>query len=172
MIGTMLPPIVCEELKVVAGIGTRSPIVSLPSSPSRIRICGLAISLVSLSDLRKLNSTDGIGPRLQSAELLRIPRLLSGISALPSPKTSAIVFADRSIPRSRVRLRLTSSSSMSTTTSPRDLSLARMIRSATLIFSGVSLIVIALSCGLSATRRISSSERRIPWTSLVSALER
>ena len=40
--GTMLPPTVLAVLKVVVGIGTRSPIVRVAFSPSVIRILGWA----------------------------------------------------------------------------------------------------------------------------------
>ncbi len=54
VIGTMLPPTVCAELKVVTGIGTRSPMVRFACSPSLMRICGLARSCASELVLTKL----------------------------------------------------------------------------------------------------------------------
>ena len=54
VMGTMLPPTVFEVLKVVSGIGTRSPITRLAFSPSVMRSCGLARSWASVFCLMKL----------------------------------------------------------------------------------------------------------------------
>jgi hypothetical protein len=54
VIGTMPPaPPTFWVLKVVSGIGTRSPIVRLAFSPSVMRSCGLASSWASLLVLTK-----------------------------------------------------------------------------------------------------------------------
>ncbi len=48
VIGTMVPPpTVFEVLNEVTGIGTRSPMWTLPFSPSLMRSCGLASSWAS-----------------------------------------------------------------------------------------------------------------------------
>ncbi len=71
-----------------------------------------------------------------------------------------------------MRWLLICSSSMSTTTSAFDLSLASMIRSATFTLSAVSRRMMALSCSLVAIFRASIRLRRMVSVSLRSAFER
>ena len=57
--GTTLLPAVFAVLKLVTGIGTRSPIENELSSPSVIRTCGLASVCASVEFFTKSNRNPG-----------------------------------------------------------------------------------------------------------------
>ena len=58
--GTMLPPTVVPVLKVVTGIGVRSPMTSCAFCPSAMRSCGCASSSAAPWFLMKLYVSEGI----------------------------------------------------------------------------------------------------------------
>ena len=75
-----------------------------------------------------------------------------------------------SSPYSRILMRSTSSSSTSMTTSARALSMALITLAAASIFSGVSLMVIALIPCTGDSRRLSTTSRSTSSVSFTSAL--
>ena len=72
VIGTMLPPIVCEVLKVVVGIGSWLPITRLPFCPSVMRSWGWASACASPADLMRFTVTVG-------STMFHIERVMSGM---------------------------------------------------------------------------------------------
>ncbi|GBC80718.1 hypothetical protein HRbin09_01963 [bacterium HR09] len=84
VMGTMLPPTVCEVLKVVVGMGTRSPITTLPFSPSVMRSSGCARVSACPADLMRLMVTLGTTtPHMERVISSRRGRGIRALSALP-----------------------------------------------------------------------------------------
>ena len=110
VIGTMLPPMVCDVLKEVVGIGMRWPMRISAFSPSVTRSCGLASVRLSESLLRKLIRTPGIAPIVQFPCCRSEVRLLSGSEAAPPRNERVRFFALRSSPRVWASVRSISSS--------------------------------------------------------------
>ena len=85
VMGTTLPPMVFEVLKLVTGIGTWSPISRLAFSPSVTRSCGCASTWASPEDLARLMRTEGTlinqSPRemFWKSSRLRVPGGASGL---------------------------------------------------------------------------------------------
>ena len=170
------PPVAIGE-KVVTGTGTLSPKCAVDAMPSDVRSCGFASKRVLESCLsRRKNRLGRLLSMMFDCVRFRRSRKVNGsgvIDADPLMPVGPVTLGEATCrPYSSRRVRSTSSSSTSITTSGRALSMAEISRPAAATRSGVSLIEMALVAATGATRRRSTTMRSRSSVSFRSALLR